>query len=101
MADHLGEERRRFPRVTVPSASRSTASLVPPPLEASPSDGSLARISAPDAGKAGASRDPMLRLVGLAGLGLALWGGVTFVAVRLAIGSAAWGMGRSGDAVTT
>lgn len=100
MADHQGQERRRFPRVTVPAASGSTAALIPPPPESEPSREPVTR-SALLLRKVSGPRDPMLRLVGLAGLGLALWGGVTFVAVRLAIGSAAWGMDRSGDAVTT
>jgi hypothetical protein len=49
----------------------------------------------------GATLDRPLLLAGLTGLGLTLWGGVTFVAVRLAIASAARAADRSADAVTT
>jgi hypothetical protein len=102
MADHLEKERRRFPRVTVPSTPGSTGGLIPASLQEHSGE-PLAQSVVRDGNMktAAALREPVLRLVRVAGLGLAVWGGVTFVAVRVVLIGAAWATGRSGDAVTT
>jgi hypothetical protein len=102
MADHLGQERRRYPRVTVPSAAQSMAALIPL-LQEEERSTSATQLAVPESNvkAAVALSQPMLRLVAQAGLSLAVWGGATFVAVRLAMIGASWVTGRSGDALTT
>ena len=129
MVLHPGNERRRFPRVTMPVPQRIECAAVPSlaistaacsPLEAIGQSGDDDHTSpaAPAAAPAQRTRrspleramsglatvrnilDRPLVVSGLAGLGLALCGGVTFVAVRWAIGSTP-AAPRSGDALAT
>ena len=106
MAEYLGRERRRYARVTVtrPATAR--------PLQ--PATLTLALATAVPAGPALRRRAPSLpaRAAALTArgaaalsrpmrLGLALCGGVTFVAVRLAIVCVRAAASRSQDAVST
>jgi hypothetical protein len=135
MALHLGNDRRRFPRATMPlpphriecatvmlSLAIGTAARSAVEAIGRSGDGehtTPAAIAAPAAAAAvpPARRSPFeqamsglatirncfdspLVVSGLAGLGLAVCGGVTFVAVRRAIGGTP-SASRSGDAVAT
>jgi hypothetical protein len=105
MTDHLpGTERRRYPRVKVlPGPPGPTAGLVALSHEREHSNGAIPRTADLDARvtTAGLPGESMLRATAMAGLGLAVCGGATFVAVRLVMVGAAWATGRSGDAVAT
>ena len=103
MADHLGKERRRHPRVKLFAARGSAATLTPVALEGAHASASLLPALDHDVRvkTSGLPGKPMLKGVALAGLGLAVWGGAAFVAFRLVMIGAAWATGRSGDAVTT
>ena len=95
MVLHPGNERRRFPRVTLPSPSNrvACAAMVRPRL--SPLEQAMSALG----GLRGLFDRPIV-ISGLAGLGLAVCGGVTFVAVRRAINGAP-PTPRSGDALAT
>jgi hypothetical protein len=103
MADHLlGTERRRYPRVKLLPGPGSTADLIPLSQAGEHSNGAIARTADLDSRvtTVGLPGESMLRAAAMAGLGLAVCGGATFVAVRLVMVGAAWATGRSGDAVT-